>query len=711
MQRAQNISVFLEDIQNIRNIHLATSCRQEISSLSITQTHILKYGIGDIDYETYATETFLELNAIIDENDIDILFHDTYFVTNVILKRRDIWHFFIFRLTSKEHYLSIKKYFPYFKKVFFPHSYKEFISIIGEEEAQEFQDIFVFTGYIFPLEVLKEEERKHSILVSPGLGWDLSQTKTFLSYVWDLILSLENPLDVILYPGKYREELEKELDFSFAKKVCDFSIEYKKDFSQADIFIGRWGYNSVWECILYSKKALLFWAERKDESQNERIDFFSKRYNFLKTGTWDKKRDEDTLRSLYDSTDKQENFPENGGNIIKATLIEIFSRPSIFIFYPSYFQKSHIFIWDELNELSKSVNISIYTFNSFFWESLFAHNNYRVFYNSFFDSLYQKDVYPFIHRFPKNLKKLYAVWIIYMRQQIEKYTYTTGVTEFLSDGVYINSLRNIAPDIKFLTFCRGKDIYHTFQSFPFSLQETTFQSHQKFFVMDTSMKEKLLQFWCLDNKVELFYVGKNIGNYTFKPIFSFPISIVIWGRFVPKKGILETLDFIEEVLERWNVNIWKIYLLGEIEFQYSDYWVKILERVRNSYQLSQKIVQCGFLPQNAYRKIITKEAHVFIGHFTKGDDGDEDGIPNVILENMLVWNLIFSTLSWGISDIIFDKKTWYIFSWKQKEDIEKFEQVIIDVPLNERILNNARDFVCENFDIVKQAWIIFREIQ
>jgi len=52
-----------------------------------------------------------------------------------------------------------------------------------------------------------------------------------------------------------------------------------------------------------------------------------------------------------------------------------------------------------------------------------------------------------------------------------------------------------------------------------------------------------------------------------------------------------------------------------------------------------------FLPQQEYTDLIHKESMILIGFFKKTDDGDQDGIPNVILENMLVGNLIFSTIS------------------------------------------------------------------
>jgi len=171
---------------------------------------------------------------------------------------------------------------------------------------------------------------------------------------------------------------------------------------------------------------------------------------------------------------------------------EIFQKPAVMIFYPSYFQKSHIFIRDELSELSKYLNVNIYTFNPFFRETSFSHNNYRVFYDARFDTLYQPDVYPYLYRYSETQKRVYAIWISYMTQEVKKYSYTTCITEFLSDGVFLSLLKKTLPACKFLTFCRGKDIYTSFQKFPSSLQQKIFQSHDIFYVMDYLMQQKLI---------------------------------------------------------------------------------------------------------------------------------------------------------------------------------------------------------------------------
>jgi len=49
----------------------------------------------------------------------------------------------------------------------------------------------------------------------------------------DIVSHISPKKDIILYPGKHRERLEKELDFSLAPRVCDFSPEYAEDFLTA----------------------------------------------------------------------------------------------------------------------------------------------------------------------------------------------------------------------------------------------------------------------------------------------------------------------------------------------------------------------------------------------------------------------------------------------------------------------------------------------
>ena len=704
IKRAHNIIAALSGNEYVGKIHIASSSLSDFSAEGIDEVHQLSISPTQEWYQEYLETTYKELWNIIENHDISYVFHDTYFVPKIVQFKRHISHFYIYRLSSWEHFQEIKEYLPYFKKIFIPHTEYEFDMIIGLWEIESIRDIVEFVGYIYNDKIPQGPIQKWKILVAPWLGWDYLQTKEFLLHTQDILSQFSDSHEIHIYPGKHKEKLQTEISFLPSLQVHNFSTEwYIHDFATAEIFIGRAWYNSVGEVLYSRKKALHFPSLCIHEREDLRVDFFAQQFAFIRKGTFQRETDTMSLQYLLDQEFDTDTYsiPQSWAVKIALMVGEIFSRKNLLIFYPSYTQKSHGFIADELYELGKIYNLHICVFNRFFHGSPFMRNNHIILYKEFTDIFYVPDIFPNYSIFDETQKKNYALFLSYIKNYCQHNNIDSCMCEFLSDAVFIAPLKKIHTNIQIFSHCRGKDIYVHFWNFPEKLQKNTIASLDACFVRDSSM-QSYAQGKSLPSPT-IIRTGKNLENYSFSLKNIHPMRIILWGRFVEKKWIHNTLILLELLLKRWKVDIQDIFLLWEIEREEQSYGEKLKEIIYTSPLLSPKVKMLWFLDQKQYKKYIEEEANVFIGHFQKSKDGDEDGIPNVLSENMLVGNLVFSTLAWGIGDILIDSNTWYTLSGIQDKDVEKIETVFSTLWIWDfQIHKSARLKIEQDFNIYRQ---------
>lgn len=391
-------------------------------------------------------------------------------------------------------------------------------------------------------------------------------------------------------------------------------------------------------------------------------------------------------------------------------LYNLHHRENICIFYPSYLQHTHIFVRDELRELERYYNIYIVTFNTDFLNSEYAQNSYRVIYNDLFSTLYDRESYPFIENYWIKQVWIYKTFLKYLSSLLKKNNIQTLITEFLDDGVFISPVKSLYPDVSIVSFARGRDIYYSFNRFSKKQQEIAKKYIDTLYVMDTHMWKYWKSIWFSDEVIEIFYVGKHLDLYTFtKKDFS-TLSILIGWRFTQKKGILETLDFISELWDSEKVSIDSIYLIGEEVYGNELYKYKIFEKIQSSDFLTKKVIFLWMLSQEQYLDLIHTKVNMFIWHFQKAQDGDEDGIPNIIIENMLVWNLIFSTISWWIGDIVSDNETGVLLN-NDVNDIQRLSDLLTDKAKILQITQNANNLINNLSDIKKQVFLFIQSFE
>lgn len=660
----------------------------------------LKYWIEDtlskISFSDFEEENYLKMSEIIEKEKIDIVLHDTFFIKKIINSKKNLEHFLVLRDSEINYLETIKDFFPYFKKIFIPHIRQEFSSE-KLKFFEKYKNIF-FTSYILEKKKLSLTKTK-KILISPGYWWDYEDTLAFFQYVCDFLNSIyddikEYEVEFVLW--KYFEKLKKEIDFSDSFKLTQFYENLSLEIKNAWIFIWRWWYNTLNEVTYYNTKSLIFSVKRFSENQWNRIDFFSEKLwcNFIKKWIYDFESDKKVFLELL----KNDFKPKDLGNFFnwidsfKSEFLSSIKKENILVFKNIFLPKSENFIFEELNVLSL-YNPIIFTLSQENEDSF--KNNFQIIYKKYFEELLNLE-------YPKTINKdLYIEFLKYLAFLVKKYDVKVIYTEFLFDAYFIKNIKKFL-DVKIVSAWRWFDVYE-FLDKKYVDKKSLIESLDFLLVRDKNMKSKVLEYWFSSQKVEVVRSVVDFTKYEFiKKDFS-KLDILIWWRFVEKKNLLELLDLVNLLSKSWIV--WKIWIVWDWKLRSKMIW-KI-----NDLEMWEKVKFYWFLDHESLIKTLNLY-NCFINYSKVSKNWDSEWIPNLIIENMLSWNLVFSSLNWWIEEVLIDWETWLALSLDIKEDWKKIVEFFNNWEL-EKILKNAFNLVREVFS--EENWVgklkkIFRKV-
>jgi len=202
------------------------------------------------------------------------------------------------------------------------------------------------------------------------------------------------------------------------------------------------------------------------------------------------------------------------------------------------------------------------------------------------------------------------------------------------------------------------------------------------------------------SKFSLVYHGVNLKD--FQPASnpgtgSVPTSPLILsvGRLVEKKGFQDLLQALLIVKNRGEGFQCAIYGDGPL--------CKQLERWIEEHGMTREIVLKGDRTQRELVSVF-QNANLFILTPVQTDDGDRDGIPNVLLEAMAVGLPVITTAVAGIPELVDNNQNGLLY---QPHDVEGISSGIIELlrsaEKRKRLGSAASNKVREQFDVTQAA--------
>lgn len=220
----------------------------------------------------------------------------------------------------------------------------------------------------------------------------------------------------------------------------------------------------------------------------------------------------------------------------------------------------------------------------------------------------------------------------------------------------------------------------------------------RFLLMTEEMKDRFIKMSFPSEKLTVHYTGVNLNNYSYfyrgyKTGEKFRIISV--GSFVEKKGIIDLIMAIKEVVSKNYCNIELNLVGGSIDLNYS-------ERIKNlvrELQLEKYIIFKGLLPHR-FTIDLFKEMHLMAQLSKKATSGDTDDLPFVLLEGQISGLPVITTNHVGIPEGVMDNKTGFVVN--EGDYRQASEKIIFFITHPDKLKEfsyNAHNFVKEKFNI------------
>src|SRR5437773_5033804 len=218
-------------------------------------------------------------------------------------------------------------------------------------------------------------------------------------------------------------------------------------------------------------------------------------------------------------------------------------------------------------------------------------------------------------------------------------------------------------------------------------------------VRSESLRRAVVHLGCDEKKVEIQRTGIPLEEFHFCER-NFVAAATEWrflqaGRLIEKKGLPVTLRAFAVFLERHpNANL---TIAGEGPL------LSQLQNLARDLNIDGRVSFTGFISQEQLRKIYYA-SHIFLHPSQTGHDGNQEGIPNSILEAMASGLPVFATRHGGIPEAIENGVSGVLVP---ERDHEKLAAALLDAARGpgflSRFARNGAEIVRKNFDLRAQA--------
>lgn len=224
-----------------------------------------------------------------------------------------------------------------------------------------------------------------------------------------------------------------------------------------------------------------------------------------------------------------------------------------------------------------------------------------------------------------------------------------------------------------------------------------FRRGKAFTVVSNHMKRRLVRLGCPAKKITLIRSGIDLRKFPFlspQPIGNKGFRLLSIGRLTEKKGMDTLIRAFSQVHSTYPQAI--LTIVGEGEERSK------LTRIIKKYGLQKHVRLKGALPHARVQKELSK-CHLFVIACKTAKDGNQEGIPNVLMEAMATGRPVISTYHAGIPELVENKKTGYLVPQRAPSKLASMLKHVLanrdDWP---EITRGARKKVEKNHDISRQ---------
>ena len=213
------------------------------------------------------------------------------------------------------------------------------------------------------------------------------------------------------------------------------------------------------------------------------------------------------------------------------------------------------------------------------------------------------------------------------------------------------------------------------------------------FVRSASLKRAVVELGCDEKKIDIVRTGIPLQEFPFRER-QFPENgewhFLQASRLVQKKGIATTLHAFTDFLNHYPHATLTIAGEGPMLAE--------LKELTRKLKIADRVVLPGFVAPEKLREIYYG-SHIFLHPSETGSDGNQEGIPNSMLEAMATGLPVFATEHGGIPEAIENGISGILVPERDYEALSKaLLESAQDRQLLARLARNGANVVAEKFD-------------
>lgn len=264
------------------------------------------------------------------------------------------------------------------------------------------------------------------------------------------------------------------------------------------------------------------------------------------------------------------------------------------------------------------------------------------------------------------------------------------------NGIIGAYLKEIGINGKLVTTFHGYDMSSFIINNGNNVYNKLFINGNLFLPISNYWRKKLIRLGCNEKKTIVHRMGINLEKFKFserRKKSGGSIGVLTVGRLIEKKGHEYAIKAIAKIVRKYRNIEYIIAGGGPLRSK--------LEDLVSELGIESYIKFLGAVEQNEVLKLYY-ESHIFVLLSVTASNGDQEGIPVVLMEAQATGLPVISTYHTGIPEVVLDGKSGFLIPEKDVNALaERLEYLIEHPELWPEMGRAGRKFVEEKYDIKK----------
>jgi len=247
---------------------------------------------------------------------------------------------------------------------------------------------------------------------------------------------------------------------------------------------------------------------------------------------------------------------------------------------------------------------------------------------------------------------------------------------------------------KVITTFHGSDMSLYIKEYGNNVYNYLFSKCDLFLPVNERWKRKLIELGCDERRIMVHRMGINPDDFCFFPRKkNKTVKLLTVGRLVEKKGIEYGIRAVVQILKKNPHVLYNIAGDGPLRAN--------LEKTVKEQEACNNISFLGWQKHTNINKLM-QEADIMITPSVTSSNGDEEGIPVVLMEALASGLPVIASKHSGIPELVQDKKSGFLVPERDVDALaEKLEYLIDHPKLWQKMGRAGREYVEEHYDINK----------